>query len=77
MNAVVNDPPLRVGELSAAELVEWAAFEAQARPGLDLINCRDCRNRFGHRCNALNHSHVPLELNHRCAHFRKHARSER
>lgn len=65
-----HDIPLRVHEITPAEAAEWDRFEAQERPGLDLVNCRECRIRSGTWCGALNHPHVPLELNHRCAHYK-------
>lgn len=66
----MNDRPLQVAKLSPAEVAEWDRFEAQQRPGLDLVNCLGCLNRSGTFCEALRHQHVPLALNHRCAHFR-------
>lgn len=66
----MNDRPLRVANLTPAEVAEWDRFEAQQRPGTDLVNCLLCLNRSGTRCTALNQQHVPLELNHRCAHHR-------
>lgn len=69
VTARAAEMPLRVHELSAEEVTEWDRFEAQQRPGVDLVNCRPCRNRSGTMCTPLHHAHVPLELNHRCAHY--------
>lgn len=66
----MKELPIRVATLTPAEVAEWSRFEAQQRPGVDLVNCLPCLNRSGTRCMALNHGHVPLELNHRCAHYR-------
>ena len=66
----MNDRPLRVASLTAAEVAESNAFEAQQRPGTDLASCLMCLNRRGTQCTALNHGHVPLELKHRCVHYR-------
>lgn len=66
----MKELPVRVATLTPAEIAEWSRFEAQQRPGVDLVNCLPCLNRSGTRCTVLNHGHVPLELNHRCAHYR-------
>lgn len=66
----MNERPLRVAKLTPAEIAEWDRFEAQERPGTDLVNCRLCLNRSGTKCTPLGHDHVPLELNHRCRHYR-------
>lgn len=66
----MNERPLNVSELTPEEIAEWDRFEAQQRPGLDLVNCINCLDRSGTRCLVLGHPHVPLALNHRCAHFR-------
>lgn len=67
--SVVNIP-LRVHDLTPAEVAEWDRFEAQERLGLDRVSCLHCLNRSGTRCEVLNTQHVPLALVHRCAHFR-------
>lgn len=66
----MNVRPLQVAQLTPAEIAEWDRFEAQQRPGIDLVNCLECLNRSGTRCEVLGTQHVPLALNHRCAHFR-------
>ncbi len=69
--------PMRVGELTPAEVAEWDRFEAQQRPGVDLVSCLSCRHRSGNWCGPLAHPHVPLELKHRCKHHEPHRRSAR
>lgn len=66
----VLEPVLRVGVILPEELEEWNGFEKAGRPGIDLVNCRDCSLRSGTECTPLRRGHVPIELNHRCAHFK-------
>lgn len=67
--SVVNIP-LRVHDLTPAEAAEWDAFDASAEPGMGRVSCLHCLNRSGTRCEVLGTQHVPLQLKHRCAHFR-------
>jgi hypothetical protein len=61
---------VRVAELTAAEVEEWDRLEARQRPGIDRTSCLHCIARSGTQCTALGVTHVPLEIKHRCAHYR-------
>lgn len=66
----MSDAAPRVTVLTGEEAAQWDAFEVAARPGLDRVNCAECTNRSGTKCIPLGMGHVPLELWHRCAHYR-------